>query len=357
MRIDSLEAGMPTPVQSAKAAGLVYTADERPGIRRLKRGDGFVYRDARGKALRERADLTRIKRLAIPPAWTDVWISPLENGHLQATGRDARGRKQYRYHVRWREVRDENKYARMLAFGNMLPAIRERVEHDLELPGLPRDKVLAAIVRLMETTCIRVGNEEYARQNHSYGLTTLRDKHAAVKGDTITFDFRGKSGKRHKIGIRDRRLARIVRKCQDLPNQELFAFLDDAGQWHNLGSQDVNTYLQEISNEDFTAKDFRTWAGTVLAAIALRECPKCLTARDAKGNVVKAVEAVAKMLGNTPAICRKCYVHPCVLESYLKGQTIARSRAGKGGSGAGHRLHGDEAAVMALLRKTAEAVR
>src|SRR4051812_8790077 len=310
------------PQDSARVAGLRYVVDNVPGIRRLKRGQSFTFVDAQGKPVRDPEELRRIKRLAIPPAWRDIWISPYANGHLQATGKDVRGRKQYRYHPDWRSVRDETKYSRMMAFGRALPALRRRVERDLGLPGLPREKVLAAVVRLLESTLIRVGNEEYARDNHSYGLTTMLDRHAKISGETITFQFKGKSGKVHKIDVRDRRLARIVKQCQELPDQEIFAYLDEAGDWVDVKSQDVNGYIQEITGQPFTAKDFRTWYGTVLAAVALREFAECTSAKEAKGNIVKAVESVSKMLGNTPTICRKCYVHPVVLEKYLEGYTI-----------------------------------
>jgi DNA topoisomerase-1 len=310
------------PEEAAREAGLRYVSDEQPGFTRQKKGEDFEYFDTKGEPITDETRLLRIRRLAIPPAYTDVWICPTANGHLQATGRDARRRKQYRYHEKWREVRDESKYDKMLIFGAALPKIRERVEADLALPGLPKNKVLATIVSIMERTFIRVGNEEYARTNNSYGLTTMRNKHVDVKGAKVQFKFRGKSGVEHAVDIADRRLARIVKKVQDLPGQELFAYVDDAGVVHDIKSQDVNDYLREITGEDFTAKDFRTWAGTVLAAVALNHLDVCETSKEAKKNVKNAISAVAKILGNTPAVCRKCYVHPAVLETYMSGSMI-----------------------------------
>ncbi|HVT99237.1 MAG TPA: hypothetical protein VHE33_17155 [Acidobacteriaceae bacterium] len=303
-----------------------YVSDAEPGIHRRKAGKGFRYVDADGKPVRDAETLKRIQSLVIPPAWTDVWICANPRGHLQATGRDARGRKQSRYHPRWRAVRDETKYERMLLFGTALKGIRARVEEDLAVPGLPRNKVLATIVRLMERTLIRVGNEEYARENGSYGLTTMRRKHVEIHGSTVTFRFKGKSGKQHTVGVEDRRLARIVRQTQDLPGYELFEYLDDAGEPHKVDSADVNDYLREISSEDFTAKDFRTWAGSVLASLALREFEEFESETQAKKNVVDAIKRVAQRLGNTPAVCRKCYVHPAVLECYLEGKLERRMR-------------------------------
>lgn len=315
------------PEQAAEEAGLRYVSDEQPGYTRKKKGDDFEFFDAKGTAITDETRVLRIRRLAIPPAWTDVWICPSANGHLQATGRDARKRKQYRYHERWREARDETKYERMVVFGAALPKIRKRVEQDLALPGLPKNKVLATIVSIMERTFIRVGNEEYAKTNHSYGLTTMRNKHVKVEGTKFRFNFRGKSGVHHNVEVADRRLARIVKKVQELPGQELFGFLDDDGAVHNITSQDVNDYLREITGEDFTAKDFRTWAGTVLAAVALNALDAFQTKKEAKANVKNAINAVSKILGNTPAVCRKCYVHPAVLETYLNGNMIDGLRA------------------------------
>lgn len=307
------------PLESSKMAHLRYVTDTKPGITRKKHGKTFRYFDPDGKPIKDEATLKRIRSLVIPPAWTDVWICPLANGHLQATGRDARKRKQSRYHPRWREVRDETKYERMKLFGQALPVIRERVEQDLGLPGLPRNKVLAAIVRLLETTFIRIGNEEYAKENHSYGLTTLQDRHVDINGGRVHFKFRGKSGKMHEIDLNDRRLARIVKKCQDLPGYELFQYVDENGEQHSVDAADVNDYLRSITNEPFTAKDFRTWAGTVLACALLREFDACQTQTQVKKNVVQAIARVAEQLGNTPSVCRKCYVHPAVIESYMGG--------------------------------------
>jgi DNA topoisomerase-1 len=307
------------PVQSAKAAGLRYVSDTRPGIQRKRHGKSFRYLDANGAPVRDQETLARIKSLVIPPAWTDVWICSIPHGHLQATGRDARGRKQGRYHPRWREVRDETKYSRMKIFGEFLPAIRERVERDLARVGLPREKILATIVRLLETTFIRVGNAEYARENHSYGLTTMRNKHVDVNGYKVRFNFKGKSGKRHSIDLQDRRLARIVQRCLDLPGYELFQYLDEDGSHHSVDSADVNDYLRKITCQNFTAKDFRTWAGSVLACTVLREFETFASETEAKRNVVRAIESVASRLGNTPSVCRKCYVHPAILECYLGG--------------------------------------
>lgn len=311
------------PVASAKSAGLRYVTDAKPGIRRIRRGKGFRYVGPDRKPVRDEATLGRIKSLVIPPAWQQVWICPIPNGHLQATGRDAKGRKQSRYHPRWREVRDETKYGRMMEFAQVLPGIRERVGHDLSRPGLPREKVLATIVRLLETTFIRVGNEEYARKNKSYGLTTMRNRQVAISGGNISFEFRGKSGVQHTVRLTDRRLARILARCRDLPGYELFQYLDDEGNMHSIDSADVNAYLGEITGQHFTAKDFRTWAGTVLACAALRAMEAFASQTQAKRNLVQAIAQVAAQLGNTPAVCRKCYVHPTVLESYLGGEMLS----------------------------------
>jgi DNA topoisomerase-1 len=323
-----------------------------PGIGRRRAGRGFSYTGVDGKRLTDKRVLARIKSLAIPPAWTDVWICPIARGHLQATGRDARGRKQYRYHPRWRAVRDDVKYERMIAFGQALPRIRRRVEEDLGLPGLPRERVLAAVVRLLEKTGVRVGNEEYARENRSFGLTTLRNHHADVGSRRIRFRFRGKGGKEHEVELSDRRLARIVSRCQDLPGQALFTYLDDDGQPRTVDSADVNDYLREISGEEFTAKDFRTWSGTVLAAWALAELQEFDSEAQAKKNVVRAVEAVAERLGNTPAVSRASYVHPSVIDAYLDGDVVreARQRAEAELSASLDELPAEEAAVLALLR-------
>ncbi len=322
-----LPAPITDPAESAKAAGLRYMSDTQPGIRRVKHGKHFRYVDAAGAPIKDEATLGRIKSLVIPPAWADVWISPRENGHLQATGRDVKGRKQSRYHPKWREARDETKYERMMHFAAALPKIRVRVEEDLSLPGLPRDKVLATIVKLMEETHIRVGNAEYARDNKSYGLTTMRNKHVEVSGSEIRFEFQGKSRVHHTINLKDRRLAGIVKRCADIPGYELFQYLDRDGERHSIDSSDVNEYLHAITGEHFTAKDFRTWAGSVLACEMLHGLEPFSTETQAKRNVVEAIKVVSGRLGNTPSICRKCYVHPVVLEAYLGGKTISAVKA------------------------------
>jgi DNA topoisomerase-1 len=309
----------PDPRAVAREAGLRYSTDDRPGIRRVRAGKGFTYRDAEGRTVRDPDTLARIRSLAIPPAWTDVWICPWPNGHVQATGRDARGRKQHRYHPRWHEKRDESKFDRMIEFAGALDRIRERCNEDLARPGLPREKVLAAVVRLLELTLIRVGNDEYARLNKSFGLTTLRDRHAAVEGTQVRFTFRGKSGRKHEVGLRDRRLAGLIRRCQELPGQELFQYVDDDGTTRDVDSDDVNAYLREISGGDFTAKDFRTWAGTVLAYRALRALQPAGSETAARRNVVAAMRETAGALGNTPAVTRRSYVHPAVLDAYMDG--------------------------------------
>ena len=303
---------------AARENGLRYVSDEAPGIRRLRRGRHFAYLDPQGRRLRDRATLARIRSLAIPPAYEDVWICPDPRGHIQATGRDARRRKQYRYHPHWRAIRDENKYARMLDFAKALPRVRRRVTADLRRKGLEREKVLAAVVALLEITAVRVGNDEYARANQSFGLTTLRNRHARVRGNRLTFRFRGKSGVQHEIGIIDHRLAKIVRECQDLPDQQLFEYVGDDGSSHRVGSSDVNDYIREISGGDFTAKDFRTWMGTVRCAAALAKMDPAESVTDRKRNVLEAVREVAHHLGNTAAICRKCYVHPEVVAAYME---------------------------------------
>jgi DNA topoisomerase-1 len=341
---------------AAKDAGLRYVSDSQPGIRRRRAGKSFAYRAPGEGPLTDKATLERIRTLAVPPAWTDVWICADPRGHLQATGRDARCRKQYRYHPRWRAVRDENKYERLLAFGAALPDIRARVEADLRRRGLPREKVLAAVVRLLETTLIRVGNEEYARANDSYGLTTLHDDHVLFERGAVVFRYRGKSGKRHTRRLHDRRMARIVRACRDIPGQELFQYLDGDGNPHDVTSGDVNDYLREISGEPFTAKDFRTWAGTVLAGMALRECEAADSDAAAKRDLRQAIERVAIVLGNTPTICRKCYVHPEIQAAYLDPALAETLRADidrklRGASG----LRPEEAAILAFLRRRLDA--
>jgi DNA topoisomerase-1 len=343
----------PHPAAAARGAGLRYVNDAQPGIHRVRAGKGFAYRGPEGGTLHDKSALRRIKSLAIPPAWTDVWICPRPDGHVQATGRDDRGRKQYRYHPDWRRVRDGGKYGRMIAFARALPHIRARTERDLALPGLPRDKVLATVVRLLETTLIRVGNDEYARHNRSFGLTTMRDRHVRINGTSVRFTFRGKGGVKHAIDVQNRRLARIVRRCRDLPGYELFQYLDDGGEVRDVKSDDVNVYLREIAGEEFTAKDFRTWAGTVLAACALQEFEAFDSKAQAKRNIVCAIEAVARRLGNTTAVCRKCYVHPAVLDAYLDGSlvhTLKQRVEGEMRKGLS-RLRPEEAAVLALLQE------
>ena len=341
----------PDPVESAKAASLRYVTDDRPGISRRRNGAAFQYIDPSGKVIRDPEELQRIKSLAIPPAWREVWICPIRNGHLQATGRDAKGRKQHRYHPRWREVRDENKYGRILAFAKALPLIRQRVDNDLRRPGLPRDKVLATVVRLLETSHIRVGNEEYARQNKSFGLATLRNRHVNVSGSTISFEFRGKSGVEHALDINDRRLAKIIKRCQDLPGYELFQYIDDDGERRTIDSTDVNEYIRQIAGEEFSTKDFRTWAGTVLAARALQEFQSAASDAESKRNIVQAIESVAKKLGNTKAVCRKCYIHPAVIQSYTDGTLLpALRRRLKKEINDSHDLEPEEAAVLRLLK-------
>jgi DNA topoisomerase-1 len=341
------------PQVSAKAAGLRYVTDTRPGIRRQRAGKGFTYLNVDGTRLLDPQELQRIKSLGIPPAWTKVWICPLPHGHLQATGYDAKGRKQYRYHPRWRDVRDETKYGRMLAFGEALPLIRRQVEHDMALQGLPRAKVLATVLRLLDTTLIRVGNEEYARANRSFGLTTLRDRHVAIAGATLRFHFRGKSGKEHAVEVNDRRLALIVKRCQEIPGQELFQYRDDEGQRRAIDSADVNEYLRQVTGQGFTSKDFRTWNGTVLAVQALQACGAGESAAQAKKAVVEAVKTVAAQLGNTPAICRKCYVHPVVIEAYVEGSLLEMlQRLGVADpAGPVQGLSAEEGRVLAFLRQ------
>ncbi len=347
------ENGSGISLKEVRRAGLRYVADSQPGLTRMRRGKRVVYRRGNGKMVRDIATLRRIRSLVIPPAWTRVWICPQANGHLQATGRDARGRKQYRYHPKWIEMRDRNKYDHMLSFGRVLPDLRRRVKRDLRLPDLPKRKVVATVVRLLETTLIRVGNDEYARTNHSYGLTTMRNRHVHVKRGTIEFDFRGKSGKQHHIALADPRLAKIVRQCQELPGQDLFAYRDEGDGVHTIGSQDVNDYLREQTGKDFTAKDFRTWIGTVLAALAFREFAEVTSATEAKRNVRMVIESVAKILGNTPSVCRKCYIHPEIIHAYLEGKTLkaASQRIGENLNHSARRLRPVEAAVLALLQK------
>ena len=309
-------------VSSAEAAGLRYVTDGIPGIRRKRHGRGFSYVDADGRVIRERATIRRFRSLAIPPAWTDVWICPDPDGHLQVTARDARGRKQYRYHARFRAHRDGTKFDRMLALSDVLWKVRERVEHDIALPGLSRDKVMATVVWLLERTLIRIGTHEYAKANKSFGLTTLRRRHVQIEGSTLRFDFRGKSGIVHSVAVTDRRIARIVQRCRELPGHELFQYVDDAGQRQSVQAEDVNAYLREVAGREVTAKDFRTWAGTMITAQALREVGPSRTKRDAERAVVRAVDQTAARLGNTRSVCRKYYIHPELIEAYLSGSVL-----------------------------------
>jgi DNA topoisomerase I len=339
-------------VRAVRTAGLRYVTDSMPGIRRRRAGKGFSYRASDGRLITDRAELARFKWLAIPPAWTSVWICPDPKGHLQATGFDSRGRKQYRYHPDWRTIRDVAKFDRMLAFAQALPRIRARVAEDQGRRGLPREKVLATIVHLLEVTLIRVGNREYARANGSYGLTTFRDRHVDFGGTELVFEYRGKGGKLHRISVRDRRLARIVRSCKELPGQHLFQYLDESGERRAIGSADVNAYLEEITGQQFTAKDFRTWAGTVLAALALSITEAFESEAAAKRNVARAIEQVAAQLGNTVAVCRKSYIHPDVVECYLDGTLLRHLDEGVSevlDDLAG--LREEEVAVLALLQQ------
>jgi DNA topoisomerase I len=328
------------PTEAARAAGLHYVSDHAPGIRRSRAGSSFRYIAPSGKLVRDSATLGRIRALAIPPAWTDVWICVREDGHLQAVGRDARRRKQYRYHARWREVRDETKYGRLAAFGRTLPRIRRQVSRDLARAGLPREKVLATVVRLLESTFVRIGNAEYARENSSFGLTTLRERQVHVEGARLRFRFRGKSGVPHEVELTEPRLARIIRRMQELPGEELFQYVDEDGGTHAIESSDVNEYLRTIAGQEFTSKDFRTWAGTLLCARALRELPPPASPTAGRRALKQAVETAAQTLRNTPAVCRKCYIHPAVMESFLSGklQQVMRGRS-------------EEASLIALLER------
>jgi DNA topoisomerase-1 len=337
-----------TPADAARSAGLRYVSDTMPGLRRKRSGKRFAYLDPAGKAIRDQDVLSRIRSLAIPPAYEDVWICPAPNGHIQATGRDARGRKQYRYHTRWREVRDDTKYGRMVDFAAALPGLRKRVDRDLRLSGMPREKLLAAVVCLLETTTIRIGNDEYARDNNSFGLTTLQNKHATVRGGTVTFSFRGKSGIKHAIGLHDKRLAKIVRACQDIPGQQLFEYVDEDGVPHNVESSDVNAYIREISGDDFTAKDFRTWVGTVHCAVVLAEKSPGETSAERKTILLDAIREVAVRLGNTAAVCRKSYIHPELFAAYEELGSLGPIPS----AGASRGLHPEERYVVKLLRRT-----
>ena len=341
---------MENPNEALKEAGLRYVTDEMPGIRRVARARHFSYVLPSGKPVKDPAELARIRALAVPPAYTDVWICPNPAGNLQATGRDARGRKQYRYHAKWREIRDETKYNRMLEFAAALPRMRARVEADVALPGLPREKVLATVVRLLESTRIRVGNDEYARDNNSYGLTTIRNKHVDVRGSTVRFSFKGKSGVKHAVSLVDRRLATIVRACQDLPGQELFAYVDDDGTTRDVSSADVNDYIREISGGDFTAKDFRTWVATVSCGRILADAPAVESIANRKRIVLDAITCVARELGNTPAVCRKSYIHPAVVDAYTEDGSIGAAPRSKPPKG----LLPDEHFVVAFLKRSAK---
>ena len=314
----------------AEAAGLAYVNDHDPGITRRRSGKGFTYRGRNGAPVKDRATLQRIRGLAIPPAWNDVWICPDPNGHIQAVGRDQKGRKQYLYHPEWRAHRDESKYGRMAAFGRALPGLRLRVEHDLHRQGLPREKVLAAVVRLLEVTLIRVGNDEYAQQNKSFGLTTLRKRHVDVSGAGAVFEFRGKSGKTHRTAFKDRRLAAIVRRCEELPGQRLFQYIDEDGHRHAVGSHEVNGYIREALGDGFSAKDFRTWAGTLTCAVALLDAEPPSSQTVAKRAINQCVRQTAARLGNTPAVCRSSYIHPAVFETYAEGELARRLAVGEG---------------------------
>jgi DNA topoisomerase I len=334
---------------SAAVAGLGYVSDAAPGFSRRRAGHGFVFIGLDGRPIREKDQLHRIKALVIPPAWTDVWICPRPNGHLQATGRDSKRRKQYRYHSRWHQVRDETKYSRLISFGDSLPTIRKRIRRDLALAGLPRDRVLGTVVQLLEKALIRIGNECYARDNGSFGLTTLRNRHVSIEGSTLRFEFKGKSGKKHSVDVNDWRLAKIVKRCQDLPGYELFQYEDENGEYQSVGSADVNDYLREISGMDLSAKDFRTWGGTVRAAITLKELGAADSEQEARNNIATAVNGASELLGNTPAVCRKCYIHPEVLDAYMDGsmEALCIARASRKPP----LLTSEEAAVLTLLKR------
>jgi DNA topoisomerase-1 len=343
------------PVEAAKAAHLRYVnaSELAAGITRRKSGKGFSYVDEQGKAIHDEKTLARIRSLAIPPAWTNVWICPTENGHIQAVGRDAKGRKQYRYHPRWRKTRDETKYHRMLDFGKALPKMREQMERDLKLSGLPRVKVLALVISLLETTYIRIGNAEYARNNKHFGLTTLKDKHVEIDGATVTFEFIGKSGKRQSVELHDRRFAALVRRCKELPGQDLFQYMDEAGQHQHITSTDVNAYLHDISGQDFTAKDFRTWGGTALSVLVLQEIGPAESETQAKKNIAEAVRQVAEQLGNTPAVCSKYYMHPAVTAAYADGSLFEVLTAEAKKKDSPNALRFEERVVMKLLKDQA----
>jgi DNA topoisomerase I len=351
------EAAVVDPKSAAESAGLRYVSDEQAGISRKGAGRGFRYINADGSAVTDKNVLRRIRSIVIPPAWTDVWVCRHRDGHIQATGRDAKNRKQYRYHPAFREIRESSKYEHMIQFADALPRIRAKVREHMALRGLPREKVLATVVHLLETTLIRVGNDDYARQNDSYGLTTLKARHVAVEGTQLRFQFNGKSGKKWSVAIRDRRVAKVIRACQELPGQELLQYVDEEGRQQDVTSADVNAYLREIAGGDITAKDFRTWAGTVLAALALHELEAFDSAAKAKKNIRTAIERVAARLGNTPTICRKCYIHPELINGYLDGSLLLDVKT-KAETELRHELAGmtpEEAAVLASLRTRLEA--
>lgn len=337
-------------VMDARAAGLAYASDAEPGIRRAAKGTGFTYKAPNGRTITDKNILLRIRKLAVPPAWTDVWICPDPNGHIQATGRDARGRKQYRYHPGWQEYRDRNKYERILDFARVLPRIRERVAKDMGKRGTPREKVLATVVCLLDKTLIRVGNGEYAKENGSYGLTTLNARHVAIEGSELRFNFKGKSGKTWRLRMKDRRIARVARAIQELPGQRLFQYVDDSGEVRSIDSSDVNEYLREVAGPDVSAKDFRTWAGTVMAAMALSALGSFETKTQAKMHLKQAIGTVAERLGNTPTICRKCYIHPEVVACYLEGAfPVVTAAEVDGGNPA--LLPREEGATLRLLKR------
>jgi DNA topoisomerase I len=345
MATNSLSANLPGTSDLddvAEAMGLRYVSDQQPGIRRIRHGSSFRYLDAKCEPIRDERTLERIRSLVIPPAWTDVWISPWARGHIQATGFDDRGRKQYRYHDRWREVRDSEKFEHLAAFGRVLPKIRAKVQEDMALRGLPRQRVLSAVVQLLDESLIRIGNESYARENKSFGLTSLRTRHLTLTGTEIRFQFRGKSGLERAVRLRDRRVSAIIKRCQELPGQHLFQYVDEEGERRTIQSDDVNQYLRSITDADVTAKDFRTWWGTVIAALYLREMGPAETERERKANLKTAAEAAAKALGNTPTVCRKCYIHPAIVEAYERGETIGRRHRRAG-------MRTEEAAVLRML--------
>jgi DNA topoisomerase-1 len=347
---------VPSPVESAREVGLRYVHDHHPGILRERIGKGFRYRDAENRIVRDRLTLKRIEALVIPPAWQEVWICPLAHGHLQATGRDDRKRKQHLYHPRWREIRDENKFHRLVDFARVLPGIRRRLTRDLAREGLCREKILATVVRLLEISLIRVGNEESARDNHTYGLTTMQNHHATLSGGTIKFHFRGKSNQEHAIAVHDPRVAKIIRACQHLPGHELFHYVNEAGEKHQVGSHDVNDYLREISGEEFTAKEFRTWGGTLSALTELRKMGPADRASQCRKNIVVAIKAASQHLGNTPTVCRKSYIHPVILEAYLEGTLIptVKKLIGKMKSTHAIHLHMDELVLLDFLTLAAK---